>query len=110
MAVHRAGGHVDRGDGKGWVVDTDPAPATPEPQPHKPFKPAVQVAGGWMLSPPTELEPASKPALEPVEEPSISDRPSDSEIRAWAKEAGVDVPTRGRLSQDVVDLYLNREK
>lgn len=96
--TRRAGGHVDRGDGKGWVLDDAPQPDV------KPFvpqvqdtAPAVQVAGGWVLSPPAQPEP--------VEEP-VPERPSDAEVRAWAKDAGVDVPVRGRLSQEVVDQYL----
>lgn len=92
MAERRAGGHVDRDDGRGWVLDDSPAPPVPE------FVPQAQ-----------EAAPAvpARPAPEP--EPPVEETPSDSEVRAWAKGAGIDVPARGRLSKEIVDQYLNRE-
>jgi len=95
MAEHRAAGYVNREDGDGWVLeDTEPsveepvAPPEPEPEP--------------------EEEPKPEEVVE--EEPSEEEAPSDAEIRAWAKEEGIDVPARGKLAKDIVDLYLNREQ
>ena len=111
MAERRAGGHVDRGDGKGWVLDDSPAPPVPEFVPQvQEAAPAVPAAGGWVLSPPATPTPAPAPAPAPEPEPPVEEAPSDAEVRAWAKRAGVDVPARGRLSKDIVDQYLNREK
>lgn len=119
MAVYRAGGHIDRGDGKGWVPDdTQPEPA-PEPVAHKPLQPSVQAAGGWRLAPepppepPPEPEPVSEPepASEPEPEPaSEPERPTNAEVRAWAKTQGIDVSARGPVPDDLVDQYLNREQ
>ncbi|HTE69888.1 MAG TPA: hypothetical protein VK942_14190 [Actinomycetes bacterium] len=107
MAEYRAGGHIDRGDGEGWVLDdTQPEPA-PEPVAHKPLQPTVQAAGGWRLAPEPEPEPEPpKPEPEPEPEP---ERPSNAEVRAWAKTQGIDVHGRGPLPDDLVDQYLNRE-
>ncbi len=132
MVERRAGGYVDRGDGKGWVLDDSlpPVPATPAPRvPGPAAPPTQQVAGGWVLTPPAEPiapepEPPAAPAPEPEPEPPVEsepepepeppieaseDGPSDAEVRAWAKEAGVDVPARGRLSKQIIERYLNRE-
>jgi hypothetical protein len=117
MPVYRAGGHIDRGDGKGWVPDdTQPEPA-PEPVPHQPLSPTMEAAGGWQLvgeppppSPEPEPEPEPEPDVEPEAEAEEPEPPSDAEVRAWAKEVGIDVPARGRLSKDVIDQYVNRER
>lgn len=107
--TRHAGGHVDRGDGKGWVLDDTPQP---DVEPFVPqvqdSAPAVQLAGGWVLSPPAEPAPPTQPEVV-VEELAVQERPSDAEVRAWAKDAGVTVPARGRLPQEVVDQYLTRE-
>jgi pyruvate/2-oxoglutarate dehydrogenase complex dihydrolipoamide acyltransferase (E2) component len=118
MAERRAGGHIDRGDGKGWVLDDTPAEPLPSPEPHKPLSPTVEVAGGWRLAPEAPPPaPAPEPVPEPEPEPDIEveaeaeepEQPSDAEVRAWAKANGIDVSARGRISKDVVDQYLNRE-
>lgn len=31
--------------------------------------------------------------------------PAPADVRAWAKDAGYEVPARGKLSQDVLDAY-----
>lgn len=36
---------------------------------------------------------------------SASDEPAAVDVRAWAKEQGLDVPARGKLSADVIDAY-----
>jgi len=36
--------------------------------------------------------------------------PAASELRAWAKEAGLEVGTRGRISQAVVTAYIESQK
>lgn len=33
------------------------------------------------------------------------EEPKPADVRAWAKEAGVDVPARGKLPAEVVDAY-----
>ena len=48
--VHRAGGHIERGDGKGWVVDDTPTPL-PEPVPHAPPTYGPTEVGGHRLTP-----------------------------------------------------------
>lgn len=66
----RAGGYIDRGDGKGWVLnDEDPKPV-PEPQPHADPKPGPSKVGGWRLLPETEpVAVAYEPEPDPEEEP-----------------------------------------
>lgn len=60
MAHRRAGGFVDRGDGKGWVLDDTPAPAPPKARPRQAPTSPISQAGGWALpSDPPEPEPAS---------------------------------------------------
>jgi hypothetical protein len=114
MPVYRAGGHIDRGDGDGWVLDdTQPAPA-PAAVEHQPLKPTIQEAAGWRLTPeppPAEPEPEPEPEAEPEAEVETEEPepPSDADVRAWAKAEGVSVPARGRISKNVVDQYLNRE-
>lgn len=112
MPVYRAGGHIDRGDGKGWVPDdTQPEPA-PEPVAHKPLQPTVEAAGGWRLAPEPVPEPEPVPVPEPEPEPEpepAPERPTNAEVRAWAKTQGIDVHGRGRLPDDIVDQYMNRE-
>lgn len=44
---------------------------------------------------------------EPVDrEPeSAPDEPMPAEVRTWARENGIEVPARGRLSPEVIELY-----
>jgi hypothetical protein len=120
LATHRAGGWVDREDGEGWVVDdTQPEPA-PEAVEHQPLKPTMEAAGGWRLTPePPPAEPEPEPDVEaeakaeepePPSDADVQPRPSNAEVRAWAKAEGIDVPARGPVSDDLVAQYLNREK
>lgn len=46
---------------------------------------------------PTDTGPSTEPETAP--EPSIGD------VRAWAKEQGIEVSARGRISEDVVEAY-----
>lgn len=62
MAEVRAGGYVDKGDGKGWVVDDSPPKPPPESVPHKPLQPVIKKAAGWALTPDSEPEPEPEPA------------------------------------------------
>jgi len=58
MGEHRAGGHVLRDDGKGWVLDDAPTPPPTEERPRKPLGgTGPTTAGGWKLIP--ESEPAA---------------------------------------------------
>lgn len=114
--VKRAGGYIDRGDGKGWVLDTTPKP----PPPPEPPRPAVQrgpvKAAGWTLATAPEPAPAAASATVDGPEPqaaaptsapdpsTVSDPPA-SKVRAWAREAGVDVPARGPIPAEVIDQY-----
>lgn len=107
MAHRRAGGFIDRGDGKGWVLDDTPAPEPPEPRPREAPKSPIQQAGGWAL--PTDV-PAPEPVAESEPPEPEEDEPSNAEVRAWAKEQGIDVADRGKIPADVLEQYLNREK
>lgn len=109
MAHRRAGGYVDRGDGAGWVLDDPPPP--PPPVSTAPAYvegvPVMPVTGGWALVPPTE--PVASPEPEPAPEPAPEPEPSDAEVRAWARDAGINVPAQGRLSKKILERYANRE-
>jgi len=61
--VHRAGGHIDRDDGKGWVVDDTPIPDPPKERPRKQLVTQGPDSGGWVLAPP---EPGPEVEPEPV--------------------------------------------
>jgi len=77
MGEHRAGGHVLRDDGKGWVLDDAPAHPPPEERPRKPLGgTGPTVAGGWKLIP--EPEPVAAPAVEPSKDdaPAKPDKPA----------------------------------
>lgn len=41
---------------------------------------------------------------------TASDGPNPSEVRAWAKASGYDVPERGRLPQNITDAFLDSQK
>lgn len=63
--ARRAGGHIDRGDGKGWVLDDTPTPPPPKERPRKPLGgTGPTTVGGWVLVP--EPEPVVEPEPEPV--------------------------------------------
>jgi len=68
MVVHRAGGHVDREDGKGWVVDDSPIPPPPKERPRKQLVTQGPDSGGWVLASPEPEEPV-EPGSEPGSEP-----------------------------------------
>lgn len=53
----RAGGYIDRGDGKGWVLDTTPPAPPPPPRPHADPVPGPAKVGGWVLAPEPEPKP-----------------------------------------------------
>jgi hypothetical protein len=36
------------------------------------------------------------------------DRPTSAEVRAWAREQGIDVPARGRIPASVIQRYQER--
>jgi hypothetical protein len=59
MADRRAGGFIDRGDGKGWVLDESPPAPSPKEVPHKPLSEGSQIkqTGGWALIPESVPEP-----------------------------------------------------
>ena len=115
MAHRRAGGYIDRGDGRGWVLDDTPASKPPKatavrhPVRREPFK-----AGGWVFTPPPApgaADPVEDPATEPVPvgEPGRA-TPTNAEVRAWARDQGIDVPARGRVPDDLVEQYLAATK
>lgn len=56
-------------------------------------------------SPVSEPAATSSEQPEPVEESVKQPRASTAQIRAWAKEQGLEVPARGSLPSDVVDAY-----
>src|SRR5690606_9892280 len=56
-------------------------------------------------SPVSESAATSSEQPEPVEESVKQPRASTAQIRAWAKEQGLEVPARGSLPSDVVDAY-----
>jgi hypothetical protein len=49
-AALRAGGHIERGDGKGWVVDDTPTPAPSPVKPHGKQPVGLTEAGGHRLT------------------------------------------------------------
>ncbi len=105
MAERRAGGYVDRGDGKGWVLDEPrplPKPVGPR-QVSSPVRTEPYKAGGWTFTP--DPEPSAPEPAQSEEKPT----PKLADVRAWAKEQGIDVPARGKVPDDVLDQYLNRE-
>lgn len=69
-----------------WDAFTAPPPAVPDP--------AADTAG----------DPESSPGgVDEGDDPGVG--PTTATIRAWAKEAGIDVPARGKLPQAVLDAY-----
>lgn len=52
--------------------------------------------------------PRRGPRWVSLEEPETgkSGRPKRADVRAWAKEQGIDVPAKGKIPDDVVDRYL----
>lgn len=46
------------------------------------------------------------PGAAPVTAPGSAPRPRDADVRAWARGLGRDVPSRGRLSPELVEEYL----
>ena len=78
----RAGGHIDRGDGKGWVVDDTPPASPPKERPRKQLVTQGPDSGSWVLAEPepvaVEPEPESEEeaaAAEPVPAPRKRGRP-----------------------------------
>jgi len=51
------------------------------------------------------LFPGTEMAGPPPARPSEPDPVSASEVRAWAKDNGLDVPARGRLRPEIWDQY-----
>lgn len=66
-------------------VDDPPPPPAPEPEPEP------------------EPEPAADP--EPDETPEPTPEPKAKDVRAWAKEQGMDVPSSGKVPADIVQAY-----
>lgn len=59
------------------------------------------------VAPEPDPEPAPEPDPEP--EPELDPEPSSATIRAWAKDQGIDVPTRGRVPADIVTAYTSAQ-
>ena len=79
----RAGGYIDRGDGRGWVVDDTPAPAPPRERPRQHRATGPTTVGGWTLTAPAAEAHAE---LQRV----IAER-DDAEARARHAEAQIPV-------------------
>lgn len=45
----------------------------------------------------------------PTPAPGSDQGPAAKDVRAWAKAEGIEVPARGPLPDEVVELYLNRD-
>lgn len=135
----RAGGHVDYGDGRGWVLATEdngpeflvPTSAYPTPvdEPNDSAGPeltdqgvsAVQdrTAGQFDEGQAAEAadgegqgdaaisaEPEQFDEPSPAEQTGPAPKPSNAEVRAWARKQGMDVPARGPVPADLVDGYI----
>lgn len=79
----------------------------------------AQIAAELNLRPVLEQTPPKKTpkrdpeAAKPKKEQTMSTttaKPSQSEIRAWAREVGLSVPTRGSISRNVVEAFNARGK
>lgn len=111
MAHRLAGGHIDRGDGRGWVVDDSPAPPVSQPEPVKagpaglPGHPAVTAMAGYALpDPEPEAEPEPEPETEPQEGPPAQSAPKDTWVD-WAVSEGFDRDEAEAMTkQDLIDL------
>jgi hypothetical protein len=110
MADRIAGGHVDRGDGRGWVVDDSPAPPVSPPEPVKagpaglPGHPAVASMAGYTLP---EPDPEPEPDQEP--EPEENGPPPQNATKDawvdWAISEGFDRDEAEAMTkQDLIDL------
>lgn len=94
----RAGGWVNRGDGKGWVLDRDPKPAPPPPVAPPPASAGPMKAGGWVMAT-DQPAPAAPTAVPPPVDPTgvvvprelVGDAEPD---RAICPDCGKDVATR----------------
>lgn len=105
----RAGGHINRRDGRGWVL----ADSAPEPEPTAEVDEAPSETPSIVPKPTAETDAGSGTGTEAEQssndEPSAVEptpKPSDAAVRAWAREAGLEVPARGRVPADLVDAYV----
>lgn len=114
MAHRLAGGHIDHGDGRGWVVDDSPAPPVSPPEPIKagpaglPGHPAVGAMAGYTLPEP-EPEPEAEPEPEPEPEAEEKGPPAQSAPKSewvdWAVSEGFDRDEAEAMTkQDLIDL------
>ncbi|MFI0897070.1 histone-like nucleoid-structuring protein Lsr2 [Streptomyces sp. NPDC020983] len=51
-------------------------------------------------------EDGQTPAPEKQEKNAPVEQPAAKDVRAWAKEQGIEVPVRGAVPQDVTDAYV----
>lgn len=116
----RAGGHVNHGDGRGWVLAGDGpdclVPVDERPPSGAQAAPTVDAAAGQDdaaaehnegqddAATAAEPEPSSDPS--PAELTGPAPKPSTAEVRKWAREQGLDVPARGPVPTDLIDGYI----
>ena len=48
----------------------------------------------------------ASPLWERVEAPAAPSGPKTADVRAWCREAGIEVPPRGKLPTELVDRYI----
>jgi len=62
-------------------------------------------AGGRLREAEVAALTTRKPLPAPAPHP-----PSSAELRAWARERGIEVPERGRVRQEIRDLYYQAQR
>jgi hypothetical protein len=88
-----------------WERVEAPAPraAAPAPRAEPPAQPRQSAASG---GPATQaVETPAEISAPTSDEPDAAPEPSLADVRAWAREQGIEVSTRGRLSEEVIDAY-----
>lgn len=118
--VARAGGYVDRDDGRGWQLDPEQEAAVGGPEePVKagpgglPGHPAMKTAAGWAIpdEPEPQPQPEPEPELEAVEAQADGPgRPAQGASKAawvdYAAARGFDRDdAKGMSKQDLIDVF-----